>query len=65
MQISNNEFTGLRKQLILPLFKGAEKPPNNSLAGLSRVQRGLVREALGSGGFDGKKGKRMSLWTPE
>ena len=65
MQISNNEFTGLRKQLILPLFKSAEKPPNNSLAGLSRVQRGLVREALGSGGFDGKKGKRMSLWTPE
>ena len=23
------------------------------------------QEALGSGGFDGKKGKRMSLWTPE
>ena len=47
MQISNNEFTGLRKQLILPLFKGAEKPPNNSLAGLSRVQKGTSQRGIG------------------
>lgn len=65
MKISNSEFNGIGKQLILPLFKGAEKAPNNSLAGLSRVQRGLVRDALSSGSFDGKKGKRMSLWTPD
>ena len=65
MEISNNEFIGLGKQLILPIFKGVEKAPNNSLTGVSRVQRGLVRDALSSGGFDGKKGKRMSLWTPD
>ena len=65
MKISNSEFNGIGKQLILPLFKGTEKAPNNSLAGLSRVQRGLVRDALSSGSFDGKKGKRMSLWTPD
>ena len=52
MEISNNDFTGLGKQLILPIFKGAEKAPNNSLTGVSRVQRGLVRDALSSGGFD-------------
>ncbi|MAZ23368.1 MAG: leucyl aminopeptidase [Euryarchaeota archaeon] len=65
MKISNSEFNGIGKQLILPFFKGTEKAPNNSLAGLSRVQRGLVRDALSSGSFDGKKGKRMSLWTPD
>ena len=64
MEISNGEFTELGAQLVLPLFEGSDKPPNNSLSGLSRSQRGLVRDALASGGFDGKKGKRMTLWTP-
>ena len=65
MEISNGEFTELGKQLILPLFKGVERAPNNSLSGLSRIQRGLVRDALISGGFAGKKSERMALWTPE
>ena len=65
MQIGNSEFTKPRKQLILPLFEDNDKAPNNSLAGLSRVQRGLVRDALNSQEFDGKKGKNMTLWTPE
>ena len=64
MEISNGEFTELGGQLVLPLFEGCDKPPNNSLSGLSRSQRSLVRDALASGGFDGKKGKRMTLWTP-
>ncbi len=64
MEISNSEFTELGGQLVLPFFEGNDKPPNNALSGLSRSQRTLVREALASGGFDGKKGKRMTLWTP-
>ncbi len=64
MKISNGEFTELGTQLVLPFFEGSDKPPNNSLSGLSRSQRGLVRDALASGSFDGKKGKRMTLWTP-
>ena len=64
MQISNSEFTQLGSQLVLPLFEGTEKAPNNSLVGLSRSQRSLVKEALSSGEFDCKKGKRMTLWTP-
>ena len=63
MQIGNSEFTKPRKQLILPLFEGTEKAPNNSLTGLSRVQRRLVKDALDSKEFDGKKGKKMTLWT--
>ena len=50
--------------MVLPLFEGVDKAPNNSLSGLSRSQRSLVKDALSSGSFDGKKGKRMTLWTP-
>ena len=64
MNISSGEFGELGSQLVLPLFEGTEKAPNNSLYGLSRSQRSLVREALSSGEFDCKKGKRMTLWTP-
>ena len=61
MIIRNSEFTKLGKQLILPLFEGVQRAPNNSLMGLSRVHRGLVKEALNSENFDGKKGKNMTL----
>mgnify|MGYP001162279864 FL=1 len=65
MKISNSEFTKLGAQLILPVFENTKKAPNNSLKGLNRNQRGLVRDVLSSGGFEGKKDSRMSLWTPE
>ena len=64
MEWSNDEFGDEGGQLVLPLFEGIEKAPNNSLAGLGRSQRALVREAIASGDFEAKKGKRMSVWTP-
>ncbi len=64
MKIACSEFTELGSQMVLPLFEGVDKAPNNSLRGLSRSQRSLVRDALSSGDFDGKKGRRMTLWTP-
>ena len=64
MEISNSKFTELGRQLVLPLFEGCDKPPNNSLSGLGRSQRALVKDAMASDGFDGKKGERMTLWTP-
>ena len=64
MQVNNREFAEVGSQLILPLFEGNNKPPNNSLSGLGRSQRNHVKEALSSGEFDGKKGKRMTIWTP-
>ena len=44
MKISNSEFTNLGTQLILPVFEDTKKAPNNSLNGLNRSQRGLVRD---------------------
>ena len=63
MQINSREFAEVGSQLILPLFEGNNKPPNNTLSGLGRSQRNHVKEALSSGEFDGKKGKKMTLWT--
>ena len=64
MDVSNGGFSELGSQLVLPLFGGVDKAPNNSLTGLGRSQRSLVKEAISSGSFDGKKGKRMTIWTP-
>ena len=61
----NSEFGEIGDQLVLPLFEGVEKPPNNSLSGLNRSQRTLVREAIASDDFEGKKGQRMAVWTPD
>ncbi|MCS5534834.1 MAG: hypothetical protein NZ802_03170 [Candidatus Poseidoniales archaeon] len=63
MDANVTEFDDVGDILILPLFKGVDKAPNNALAGLSRTQRSLVNEALASESFTGKAGKRLSVWT--
>jgi len=64
MEYDNSVFEEIGRQLVLPIFEGTERAPNNSLNGLGRVQRSLVREALLSDDFDGKIGKVMTVWTP-
>ena len=63
MDAAVTEFNDVGDILILPLFKGVNKAPNNALAGLSRTQRSLVNEALASDSFTGKAGKRLTVWT--
>ena len=58
-----NEIDKVKMQLILPLFEGVAKAPNNSLNGLNRKQRSLIRSAISSKDFEGKKGQRLSVWT--
>ena len=64
MEYDNSEFDEIGGQLVLPIFKGTVRAPNNSLNGLGRMQRSLVKEALSSDDFDGKIGKAMKIWTP-
>ena len=63
MEATVSEFDSIADILILPLFEGVERAPNNALSGLSRTQRSLVNEALASDSFTGKAGKRLSVWT--
>ena len=65
MDANVSEFSHIGDILVLPLFEGTEKAPNNALNGLSRTQRSLVNEALASESFTGKNGKHLSVWTPE
>ena len=58
-----NEFGDVGMQLILPLFEGVSKAPNKSLDGMNRKQRSLVRSAISSKDFEGKRGQRLSVWT--
>ena len=64
MNWSNLEFNEACEQLILPLFQGVIRAPNNALSGLGRSQRNLVREAISSNDFEGKEGENMVVWTP-
>jgi leucyl aminopeptidase len=63
MDANVTEFDDVGDILVLPLFEGVDKAPNNALAGLARTQRALVNEALASASFTGKAGKRLSVWT--
>ena len=63
MEWTSNEFNNLGTQLILPIFEDTKKAPNNSLAGLNRIQRTLVKDAISSEDFQGKKGQKMVIWT--
>ena len=65
MNWSNSEFDEAYEQLLIPLFEGVKRAPNNALSGLGRSQRNLVKEAISSDEFDGKKGQRMVIWTPD
>ena len=65
MDAKVSEFGKSGDILVLPLFKGTEKAPNNALNGLSRTQRSLVNEALASDSFSGKSGKILNVWTAE
>ena len=64
MKWTNSEFGMSYEQLLIPLFEGIDKAPNNALTGLSRSQRNLVNEAIKSDDFEGKNGQRMVVWTP-
>ena len=64
MNWSNSEFGEACEQLLIPLFKGVGRAPNNALSGLGRSQRNLVKEAISSDEFEGKKDQRMVIWTP-
>ena len=64
MDVTVTGFDDVGDLLVLPLFEGVEKAPNNALAGLARTQRSLVNDALASDSFTGKAGKRLAVWTP-
>ena len=65
MKWTNNNFADVASQLILPVFEEIDKAPNNSLIGLNRNARKMIKDAFASNQFEGKNGQRMTIWTQE
>ncbi len=49
--------------LIIPVFKGVEKAPNNTTTGLSRGASIAVKAAAASEALTGKRGELLHVWT--
>ena len=49
--------------MIIPVFKGVDKAPNNTTVGLGRGASIAVKAAATSEGISGKVGKSLSVWT--
>ena len=64
MDVKVSEFGKIGDILVLPLFQGADKAPNNALNGLSRTQRSLVNDALSSDSFSGKVASTSTFGPP-
>ena len=65
MKWISSEFIDIGMQLILPVFEGIEKIPEESLKGLNSSQKNLIREAIVSKEFKAKIDQKISLWTPD
>ena len=64
MDAKVSEFGKIGDILVLPLFEGTDKAPNNALNGLSRTQRSLVNDALSSDSFSGKVANTSMFGPP-
>ena len=65
MNVEVREFLETGEIMIIPLFKGTEKAPNNSTKGLSRSASIAVKSAISSEKFEGKEKDRISIWSEE
>ncbi|MEK9865461.1 MAG: leucyl aminopeptidase [Euryarchaeota archaeon] len=59
-----SKYGNIGDQVLIPLFEDQNRLPNNTTVGLDRSQSKLIREAISSEGFDGKRGCSLTLWTP-
>ena len=63
MNVSCANFNRTGDVMIIPVFKGVDKAPNNTTVGLGRGASIAVKAAATSEGISGKVGKSMSVWT--
>ena len=63
MKVSCANFARTGDVMIVPVFKGVDKAPNNTTVGLGRGASIAVKAAATSEGISGKVGKSLSVWT--
>ena len=55
MNVSVSGYLETGNIMIIPLFQGIEKAPNNSTKGLTRAASIAVKSAISSDNFDGEE----------
>jgi len=65
MNVSVSGYLETGNIMIIPLFQGIEKAPNNSTKGLTRAASIAVKSAISSDNFDGEEKSQISIWTKE
>ena len=65
MDVEVSEILETGDIMIIPLFQGTEKAPNNSTKGLSRSASIAVKSAISSDKFDGREKDQISIWSEE
>jgi hypothetical protein len=51
--------------MVIPVFEGCNKAPNNATTNLNRSASIAVKSAFASDSFTGKLGESLSVWTKE
>jgi leucyl aminopeptidase len=65
MQVSCDKFEQSGDIMIVPVFEGLDKAPNNTTIGLGRGASIAVKAAAASDAISGKAGETLSVWTKE
>jgi leucyl aminopeptidase len=63
MQVTTSGFLDTGNIMIIPVFEGLTKAPNNATVNLSRSASIAVKSAFSSESFNGEMGESLSVWT--
>ena len=63
MQVTTSGFLDTGNIMIIPVFEGLTKAPNNATVNLSRSASIAVKSAFSSESFNGEIGDSLSVWT--
>ena len=63
MKVTTSGFIKTGNIMIIPVFEGCNKAPNNATINLSRGASIAVKSAFKSDSFNGETGESLSIWT--
>ena len=63
MKVATSGFTGTGNIMIIPLFEGLSKSPNNVTTGLERSASIAVKSAISSEAWSGEIGESLRIWS--
>lgn len=65
MKVTTSGFLETGNIMVIPVFEGCNKAPNNATTNLNRSASIALKSAFASDSFTGKLGESLSIWTKE